>query len=129
MQDVQGLAYARGQNTGQMPTLSAQEKGRTSRLCQIITRYVRRHQKGLAAMQRLESKKEGWQICDRNGSTQPQSQDAGKPRDAFAHAIAQKRRSFDRPVSERHATRQPHTCSDDVDAVAYVRWSAVHGTY
>ena len=129
MQDVQGLAYARGQNIGQMPTLSAQEKGRTSRLCHIITGYVRRHQKGLVAMQRLESKKEGWQICDRNGSTQPQSQDAGKPRDAFAHAIAQKRRSFDRPVSERHATGQPHTWSDDVDAVAYVRWSAVHGTY
>ena len=49
--------YARGQNTGQMPTLSAQEKGSTSRLCQIITGDVRRHQKGLAAMQRLESKK------------------------------------------------------------------------
>ena len=90
MQDVQGLVYARGQNTGQMPTLSAQEKGSTSRLCQIITGYVKRHQKGLAAMR---------QICDRNGSTQPQSQDAGNPRDAFAHAIAQKRRSFDRPVS------------------------------
>ena len=54
MQDVQGLVYARGQNTGQMPTLSTQEKGCTSKLCQIITGYVRRHQKGLAAMQRLD---------------------------------------------------------------------------